>query len=77
MLMIQIFQNVDLMGMRNLVANHLHVRERPLRVVPDVAEFAGRLDFIGQRERKGCIDFRLKSLRDGAFFRKQVTVSRA
>lgn len=71
MLMILIFQNMDLMGVRNLVANNLHVRERPLRVVPDVAEFAGRLDFIGQRERKGCIDFPLKSLRGGAFFRNR------
>lgn len=72
--MILLFHYVDLMNTRNLASDHLHVRERHSRVVPDVAGFAGPLDFVGQRERKGCIDFPLNYLREGAFFRTQVTV---
>lgn len=32
--MVLIFQDMDLMDMRNLTSSHLHVRERASRVVP-------------------------------------------
>ena len=77
MLMILIFQDMDLMGMRNLTPNHLHVREWALRVVPGTQ--LGLLSGCIARGRKNGRDasISLQFPQRRAFFRKEVTVSRA